>query len=189
MVPLPRSAVLRLQCCWSSRCQVSCCAAVAINCTSRDLPWMFLKEKWIRASDCINTVFNDQDLSCLSCIKSRAYTSWQTHFYCIRIRNWIAGILNSHGLRSGSSFLHDGQLRRQSNVLHQIKAVLKKHREVLWVEKRLCILTLHFLIFSPFSHVSLPSQIEFVTGTKKGTTTSAASTTTTTSSTTVGGKE
>lgn len=42
------------------------------------------------------------------------------------------------------------------------------------------------LLVSP---VCLPSQIEFVTGTKKGTTTSAASTTTTTASTTVGGKE
>lgn len=63
-----------------------------------------------------------------------------------------------------------------------------KNREVVWVQKRLFILTLHFFIF-PFSRVSLPSQIEFVTGTKKGTTTSAASTTTTTSSTTVGGKE
>ncbi|NXS03084.1 S30BP protein, partial [Oxylabes madagascariensis] len=58
--------------------------------------------------------------------------------------------------------------------------------EALGNSRKLCILTLHFLIFSPFSHVSFPSQIEFVTGTKKGTTTSAASTTTATSSTTVG---
>lgn len=109
-----------------ARCQVSCCDAVAINHASKDLPCMFLKGK--RISNCINTVFNNQDLSCLSCVKSCASTSWQTHFYCIRLRSWVAGILNSHGLRSVSSFLHDEQLRGQSNALHHIKAVFKKQR-------------------------------------------------------------
>lgn len=53
----------------------SCCGAVTENCASRDLPCMFLKGKFIKTSKCINTVFNDQDLSCLSCIKPCACSS------------------------------------------------------------------------------------------------------------------
>lgn len=147
-MPLPRSAVLRLQCCWSSCCQVSCCDAVAINCASRDLPCMFLKGKRIRTSTCINTVFNNQDLSCLSCIKSCASTSWQTHFYCIRLRSWVAGILSSHGLRSVSSFLHDGQLRGQSDALHYNKAVFEKQRGGVGSKKAIYLNTSFF--YFPF---------------------------------------
>jgi len=76
----------------------------------------------------------------------------------------------------------------EANVLRDVKAVLINTEKRYGLKKDYAYC--HFIfIFSPFSCVSLPSQIEFVTGTKKGTTTSAASTTTTTASTTVGGKE